>query len=89
VATLASKADSADTHGHTGQPRHVVEFAPFRGYATAAAPDLLHPEEVLDLVLHSSYVQSKDIQLVEWNLLLHRRMNVPRIVSVTHFPSPL
>ena len=42
--------------------------------------ELLRPEEVLDLVLH--YVQSKDIQLVEWNVLLHRRMNVPRIVSV-------
>lgn len=47
---------------------------------------LLRPEEVLDLVLH--YVQSKDIQLVEWNILLHRRMNVPRIVSVTRLPLP-
>ncbi len=47
---------------------------------------LLRPEEVLDLVLH--YVQSKDIQLVEWNILLHRRMNVPRIVPVTRLPLP-
>lgn len=45
-----------------------------------ALVDLLRPEEVLDLVLH--YVQSEDVQLVEWNILLHRRMNVPRIVSV-------
>jgi len=36
------------------------------------------PEEVLDHVLH--YMQSEDI---EWSILLHRRMNVPRIVSVT------
>ena len=48
--------------------------------------DLLRPEEVLDLVLH--YVQSEDIQLVEWSILLHRRMNVPRIVSVTRLLLP-
>ena len=39
------------------------------------------PEEVLDRVLH--YVQSEDIQLVEWSILLHRWMNIPHIVSVT------
>src|SRR5260221_1017628 len=55
----------------------------FRSDALVA---LLRPEEVLDLVLH--YVQSKDIKLVEWNILLHRRMNVPRIVSVTRLPLP-
>lgn len=49
--------------------------------------DLLRPpEEVLDLVLH--HVQSNDIQLVEWNILLHRRMKVPRIVSVTRLLIP-
>ena len=47
--------------------------------------DLLRPEG-LDLVLH--YVQSEDIQLVEWSILLHRRMNVPRIVSVTRLLLP-
>jgi len=39
------------------------------------------PEEVLDHVLH--YMQSEDIQLVEWSILLHRQINVPRIVSAT------
>ena len=48
--------------------------------------DHLRPEEMLDIVIH--YVQSENIQLVEWNVLLHRRMNVPRIVSVTRILPP-
>jgi len=47
--------------------------------------DLYRPEELLDFALH--YVQSEDIQLVEWNISLHRRMNVPRIISVTVYYS--
>ena len=51
-----------------------------------ALKDHLRPEEMLDIVIH--YVQSENIQLVEWNVLLHRRMNVPRIVSVTRLLPP-
>ena len=49
--------------------------------------DLHRPqEEVLDHVLH--YVQSEDMQLIKWSMLLHRWMNVPHIVSVTHLLPP-
>jgi hypothetical protein len=41
----------------------------------------LLPEEMLDIALEK--MQSVGINLVEWRTLLYRRMNVPRIVSVS------
>jgi hypothetical protein len=50
----------------------------------------ISPEEILDTALQK--MQSEGIEPVEWHALLFRRMNVPRIVSVSrpgllHFPS--
>ena len=50
--------------------------------SNVASQTSLPPEEVLDIVLH--HMQNEGIELVEWNILLHLRMNVPRILSVIH-----
>jgi len=50
--------------------------------SNVASQTNLPPEEVLDIALH--HMQNEGIELVEWNILLHLRMNVPRILSVIH-----
>jgi hypothetical protein len=48
----------------------------------AAKPLLdLPPEELLDIAVEK--LQRASIRLVEWRTLLYRRMNVPRIVTVS------